>query len=139
MSRHESPEVGAMVRRMVRALVRRAGEGDWEALEELARLEDLMPTAMSVAGHLAWRGDWEGPGTCQASQDHDPRDRREHNGHRAPDSRGYSFTQLGNVLGVSRQAARQRFGVLPDTEAARWLCAPRTVKGPELAAGRTTS
>lgn len=39
--RHESPELGAMVGRMLNALIRRAAEGDTEAVEQLGRLETL--------------------------------------------------------------------------------------------------
>lgn len=39
--RHESPELGAMVGRMLNALIRRAAEGDTEAVEELGKLEPL--------------------------------------------------------------------------------------------------
>lgn len=83
--RHESPEVGAMARRMVRALVRRAAEGDTEALEELARLERELPKAITVAGQLMASGE------------------------RMANNQSYSYTELGNTLGITRQAARQRF------------------------------
>lgn len=49
--RHESPELGAAAARMVRALVVRAADGDTEALEQLAALEQLVPAAVMVAGH----------------------------------------------------------------------------------------
>lgn len=39
--RHESPELGAMVGRMLNALIRRAAEGDTEAVEQLGQLEAL--------------------------------------------------------------------------------------------------
>lgn len=77
--RHESPELGAMMRRCARALVRRAAEGDTEALEQLAILEDELPMATSVALAMMNVGE-----------------------------QGYSFTELARVLGTSRQAARQR-------------------------------
>lgn len=76
--RHEAPDVGDAVVRMLRALVTRAQEGDWEALEQLARIEQLAPAATALGVRLAHR------------------------------EAGYSFTQLGDVLGTSRQAARQR-------------------------------
>jgi hypothetical protein len=79
--RHESPELGATVRRMVRALVRRAAEGDTEALEQLAQLELELPTATSCALALM---------NARTS------------------TPVYSFTELANVLGTTRQAARQR-------------------------------
>lgn len=77
--RHEAPEVGAAIVRMMRALVARAAEGDWEAIEQLAMIEQLAPTATSLA--------------CKLAHDGDP---------------GYSYTELANVLGVARQAVRQR-------------------------------
>lgn len=77
--RKEAPEVGAAVVRMMRALVARAAEGDWEAIEQLAMIEQLAPTATSLALQLAHDG-----------------------------GAGYSFTELANVLGSTRQAARQR-------------------------------
>ena len=76
--RHESPDVGDAILRMLRALVTRAAEGDTEALEQLARVEVLSRRAMAVGGRLAH------------------------------DEAGYSFTELADVLGTSRQAARQR-------------------------------
>ena len=85
--RHESPDVGAAAARMIRALVVRASDGDTEALEQLAALEQLIPVAVQLAGHEAHK--W-----------------------------GYSFTALGNLLGISRQAARARFMALP--LAAEW-------------------
>lgn len=76
--RHEAPELGDAIVRMMRALVTRAEEGDWEAIEQLARIESLAPTATSLGMRSAH------------------------------DAAGYSYTELGAVLGVSRQAARQR-------------------------------
>lgn len=77
--RKEAPEVGAAIVRMMRALVARAAEGDWEAIEQLAMIEQLAPTATSLGLQLA--------------HDSGP---------------GYSFTELAAVLGSTRQAARQR-------------------------------
>lgn len=45
--RHESPELGAMVARMLNALIRRAAEGDTEAVEALAKLEGLARQALT--------------------------------------------------------------------------------------------
>lgn len=42
MRKHEAPEIGAMVGRMLRALARRAAEGDLEAIEQLVELEDVV-------------------------------------------------------------------------------------------------
>lgn len=47
--RHESPELGAAIARMMNALIRRAEGGDWEALEALAHIEKMAPAAMSAA------------------------------------------------------------------------------------------
>lgn len=76
--RHEAPDLGDAIVRMLRGLVTRAAEGDTEAIEQLARVEQLAPAATSMGVQLA-------------------RDRA-----------GYSFTELGRALGISRQAARQR-------------------------------
>lgn len=76
--RHESPAVGDAIVRMLRGLVTRAAEGDTEAVEQLRRVEVLAARAMAVGGRLAH------------------------------DLAGYSYTELGTVLGISRQGARQR-------------------------------
>lgn len=81
----EAPEIGSMVRRMVRALVRRAAAGDTEALEQLHDLEADLPGAVTVAGKMM------------------------HTGERMAGEQSYSFTELANVIGTSRQGARQRF------------------------------
>lgn len=52
-ARHEAPELGAAVARMLNALIRRAAEGDQEALEALAGLEDLTRQATTSALTLA--------------------------------------------------------------------------------------
>lgn len=76
--RHEAPDVGDAIVRMLRGLVTRAAEGDTEAVEQLRRVERQAARAMSVGGRLAH------------------------------DLAGYSYTELGTVLGISRQGARQR-------------------------------
>lgn len=68
---------------MLRALVLRADQGDTEALEQLAALEQLTPAATTLAGH------------------------------RLHESYGYSHSELGAVLGISRQASVKRFGPVP--------------------------
>lgn len=94
--RHEAPEVGAMVRRMVRGLVRRAAEGDVEALEALTMLERELPTATSCA--LGMMNSGTGA----------------HGG-------GWSFGYLADVVGTSRQAVRQRVArVDTDDDVAAW-------------------
>lgn len=70
-----------MMLRMFRALVNRAADGDTEALEVLAGLEREAASSLTLAVR------------------------------RAHSEAGYSFTELGAVLGVSRQAARQRVSV----------------------------
>lgn len=74
----EANELEAFVKRMFRALVRRAADGDLEAVEALARLSRSCEAAARQAGDAAWR-------------------------------HGYSYTQLADALGITRQAARQRF------------------------------
>lgn len=75
-----------MAGRVVRALVRRAGDGDTEALEQLIMLDDLLPAAIRDAGAALHRF-------------------------------GYSYTELGDVAGISRQAARERFSDTPNMPA----------------------
>lgn len=67
--------------RMLRALVRRAESGELEALEELARLVDQARAALSQGARAAH----DGPGH-------------------------YSWTEVAQTLGISRQAARQLYG-----------------------------
>lgn len=79
MAKHrEAPELAAFIRRMFRALERRASEGDLEAVEALASLGSPLREATERAGLAAWQ-------------------------------HGYSYTEIGTALGISRQAARQRF------------------------------
>lgn len=68
-----------MMRRMMRALVRRAGEGEDRALVELVAMQAELQLAITNAGAALYaRGDM-------------------------------SWTDIAAELGVSRQAARQRF------------------------------
>jgi len=80
----ESGEIGAMMGRVCRALVRRATDGDLLALEELAALE------RAVSGYLgdAARGAHDGEAH-------------------------YSWTEIAYALETTRQNARQRFGKAP--------------------------
>lgn len=75
----EAPEIGAMASRVLRALVRRAADGDSEALEQLLELERELPAAIKDAG-------------------------------RGMHEFGYTYTEIADVAGISRQAARERFG-----------------------------
>lgn len=76
--KHEAPEIGAMAARVTRSLVRRAEEGDPEALEELVKLQAVIADAIPAAA-------------------------------RGLHARGHSWTWVAGVLGITRQAARQRF------------------------------
>lgn len=78
----EAVELAAMVRRMLRALVRRAAKGDTTALEALGELEALAPTATTVAMALS---------------------HVTHGGY-------YTYGELAQVTGTSRQAVQQRVG-----------------------------
>ena len=77
----EPPELTGMIARTLRSLVRRAEDGDINALEEL----EAIRRAADIAARDAARGLVEGPG-------------------------GYSWGEVGRWLGLSRQGARQRYG-----------------------------
>lgn len=70
-----------MMRRMLRALVRRAGEGDLFALEALAQLRTETAQALADGARAAH----DGPAR-------------------------YSWTEIAAELGITRQAARQEYG-----------------------------
>lgn len=76
----EAPEVSAACIRMMRALARRAGQGELEALEALAALQLSVDQQLgaAVAGYR------EGPAEA-------------------------SWTTIGSVLGITRQSAHERF------------------------------
>ena len=77
--KHEARDLAGMLRRMMRALVKRAGEGDDRALVELVALQAELAAAITDAGAALYaRGDM-------------------------------SYTDIAGELGISRQAARQRF------------------------------
>lgn len=78
----EAPELAAFLRRMARALVRRAGEGDLEALSALVDARTAIDAAIGQA--------------ARALHDLDPEP--------------YSWTDIGRELRISRQAARQMYG-----------------------------
>ena len=81
----EAPELGAACIRMFRALARRAGGGEVEALEQLAGLQDSlqMQLGAAVAGYRMFRP--------------------------VHGAEPYSWTDVGRILGITRQAAQQRF------------------------------
>lgn len=70
-----------MVHRVARSLARRAESGDIDALEELVKLQRALDTYIEVAA----KGLHAEPGL-------------------------YSWGEIGRWLGITRQAARQRFG-----------------------------
>ena len=73
-----------MVRRVARAMVTRAAAGDIEALRALRQMRlDIDEATKQAAQELHSPTDWIG---------------------------GYSWTTIGQELGISRQAARQQFG-----------------------------
>ena len=81
MSNYEAPQIEQMMIRMMRALVKRAGDGELEALEALANLEHQAGLRLKDAVH-AYR---EGPAAA-------------------------SWTDIGRIMGTSRQTAHERFG-----------------------------
>lgn len=94
----EAPELAAAAIRMMRALARRAGDGELEALEALATLQDVagMQLGAAVAGYR------EGPAEA-------------------------SWTTVGEILGMSRQSAHERFRdatVAPAWPASSCTCTP---------------
>lgn len=76
----EAPEIGAACQRLLAALARRAEGGELEALEQLSLMESAVQQYLAL-GVRGYRA-----------------------GH------GFSWTDVGRVLGISRQAAQQRFG-----------------------------
>lgn len=82
---------------MLRGLVTRAADGDLEAIEQLQRLDQVSGQALRLGTRLAH------------------------------DQAGYSWSQLGDALQVSRQAAQQS-AAASEPVAALW---PRTLPRPE--------
>jgi hypothetical protein len=78
--RHQASDVGAAAGRMLRALVRRAGDGDLIALEELASLQRASADAVASAARALHDGPY-----------------------------AYSWGEIGAALGVTRQSAHERF------------------------------
>lgn len=76
---YEAKDVADAAGRMIRGLVKRAGTGDQEALYHLVQLQGQLAEAITEAG-------------ARMHLDAD-----------------YSYTTLAGELGISRQAARQRF------------------------------
>lgn len=78
---YEAPDLEAAASRMMAALVRRAGDGELEALEALVRLQGTAATSLRD-GVGAYR-----TGPAEAS-----------------------WKDIGQVLGTSRQAAQMTYG-----------------------------
>lgn len=72
--------MGAMLSRMLRAMSKRATEGELEALGELRRLRWQIDAAIAEGAQGAH------------------------------DAFGFSWTEIGRELGITRQAARQMYG-----------------------------
>lgn len=78
----ETDEFGAFARRIVSAYGRRVADRDIEALAGLADLGKLVDSyALLAVANL-----------------------------RSPAGGGYSWAEIGRVLGITRQAAQQRYG-----------------------------
>lgn len=101
VSEREAPELGAACIRMMRALARRAGQGELEALEQLAFLQDSLQLQLgaAVAGYRA--------GPAEAS-----------------------WQAVGEILGITRQSAQGRFGRASYAPAHLGLCSCGTDQCP---------
>lgn len=86
----ETPEFIKFARRILRAAARRVGDRDIEGLTELVMLRGEIDAAIDAA-------------VVQL---------------RSVDGGAYSYTDIGRVLGVTRQAAQQRFSKI-EKESAR--------------------
>lgn len=80
-ARTEAQEYFAFARRILRAASRRVGNRDIEGLAGLVALRDEIDEAIDAAVATL----------------------------RSEEGGGYSYTDIGRVLGISRQAAQQRF------------------------------
>lgn len=79
--------MGAFLARTVRAMARRATEGELEALGELRKLRWQIDAAIAEGAQGAHDGEFQ-----------------------------FSWTDIGRELGISRQAARQMYGKPGATE-----------------------
>lgn len=77
---YEPPDMAAMMCRVARGLVRRANEGDLEALSALADVDAAVGEAIVAAARALHYG-----------------------------PKAYSWMEVGRELGVTRQAAQKRF------------------------------
>jgi hypothetical protein len=99
----EASELASASVRLFRALARRAGQGELEALEALHMLEDSLQLQLgaAVAGYREFRP--------------------------AHNAEPYSWADVGRALGTTRQAAQQRFRtatVAPAWPASSCVCDP---------------
>jgi hypothetical protein len=78
---YEAPDMAAMIGRVARGMARRAEAGDLEALSALAQARADIDAAMVAAAKGLHDGEF-----------------------------GYSWTEVGRELGMTRQAAQQKFG-----------------------------
>lgn len=87
----ENTEYAGFVRRALAAYGRRVGVGDLEDLRDLVALRDELERMIARTVRAVHSGDDNNP--------------------------GYSWTEIAAVLGVSRQAARQRYHTGPGADA----------------------
>lgn len=78
----ETPEIAAMVRRMIRAYAKRVGDADEPDLAEMVELRAFLDEQIGVAVRLQKDG-------------------------------GKSWSQIGQGLGTTKQAAQMRYGSEP--------------------------
>lgn len=92
--RHESPELGDAIARMMRGLVTRAAEGDTEAVEQLQRISQLAPIGLRLGVQQAheFGYSWAELGAVL-------------------NSTRQNAQQLGNSLNPEGMAGRQRLGI----------------------------
>ena len=106
-NRYENDSYAGFMRRAVRAFGRRAAE-DTDALAMLVQLRAELDAEIEAAARLCH----DGPA-------------------------GFSWTEIGSALGISRQAARQRFSPSPAELAERRASIVPTC-GHAICAGRAT-
>lgn len=85
----EAHDMAAFAGRVARAMVRRAGEGDLEALAALRTIRDDVESAIGDAAR-ALHDDFHSP---------------------------YSWAEIGRSLGITKQAAYQSFHRQPEVDA----------------------
>lgn len=86
-STYESPDIAAMMKRMARAMVKRAQEGDLEAVKCVAEVERAVRDAVVDAARAAHYGPF-----------------------------AYSWGEIARDLGVTRQAVQKRCALPGDEQ-----------------------